>query len=147
MLATIPTPNRGYGRRRRCSGIPDRPCARASRWYRGAGNRPRGPPRRSGPARRRVVARFPSSASLSHGKASMVFLSQRNRVGIDARGWSRDGQSLFFTYGTPVDPHIGVLSMAMDENAKRSWKRFIERPGGALAGPIAPDGQWIVTES
>jgi len=66
---------------------------------------------------------------------------------IDARGWSRDGQSLLFTYGTPVDPHIGVLSMATDENAKRRWTRFIERPGGALAGPIAPDGEWIVTES
>ncbi len=32
-------------------------------------------------------------------------------------------------------------------DGKRSWKPFIARTDGTLAGPISPDGAWIVTES
>jgi len=65
---------------------------------------------------------------------------------IDARGWTPGGQSLLFTYGNRAEPRVGALSM-QKVDGKRSWKPFIERTGGTLAGPISPDGSWLVTES
>ena len=66
---------------------------------------------------------------------------------IDARGWSRDGQSLLFTYGNPALPRTGVLFMQEASDGKRPWKPLIERTGGVVAGPFSPDGEWLVTES
>jgi WD40 repeat protein len=65
---------------------------------------------------------------------------------IDARHWSRDGQSLLFTYGNPAVPRIGLLSMQTADGGLR-WRPLIDRAGGALAGPFSPDGAWLVTES
>ncbi len=66
---------------------------------------------------------------------------------IDARGWSRDGRALLFTFGNPQLPRTGLLSMPAAGSGQPQWKPLIERPEGVLAGPFSPDGKWLVTES
>ena len=82
------------------------------------------------------------------GSGSMQsLLTVEDSLFIDARHWSRDGRSLLFTYGNPALPRIGLMSMQAAGDGKPAWKPLIERTEGALAGPLSPDGRWLVTES
>jgi Tol biopolymer transport system component len=74
-------------------------------------------------------------------------LTVEDSLFIDGRFWTPDGRSLLFTYGNPALPRIGLLTMAAAGRATPEWKPLVDRTEGALAGPLSPDGRWLVTES
>jgi serine/threonine-protein kinase len=80
------------------------------------------------------------------GKVESVLTIPDNSF-IDPRTWTPDGKSLLFSYGDPNEPRTGLVNMDPRDAAARSFRKLIERDGGAWPGGVSPDGRWIVTES
>jgi|RhiMethySRZTD1v2_1073278.scaffolds.fasta_scaffold03644_10 eukaryotic-like serine/threonine-protein kinase len=64
---------------------------------------------------------------------------------IEARGWTRGGESLIFAFGDLPKTRVGLLSML--SSAARSWKPLIERVEGVWPESVSADGNWVVTSS
>ncbi len=58
--------------------------------------------------------------------------------------WTPDGKTFVFTYGAgTAQPKIGLLTIEPDASGERSWRSLIDRPTGASAVNISPNGEWI----
>ena len=54
-------------------------------------------------------------------------------------GWSPDGMSMIFTYGTPPGLDIGLLMMESDE----SWQPLFQTEANEETPALSPDGSWV----
>jgi Tol biopolymer transport system component len=58
--------------------------------------------------------------------------------------WQPDGKAFVFTYGeSSTQPKIGLLQIDADSSGQRPWSTLIDRPTGASAVNISPNGEWI----
>jgi len=58
--------------------------------------------------------------------------------------WTPDGKAFVFTYGdSSAQPKIGLLAIDPDSSGQRPWSNLIDRPTGASAVNISPNGEWI----
>ena len=53
-------------------------------------------------------------------------------------GWSPDGMSMVFDYGTPP-MDIGLLALESEE----SWEPLLQTEAGEAAPALSPDGEWV----
>jgi serine/threonine-protein kinase len=67
---------------------------------------------------------------------------------LAAGSWTPDGKALVFTYGgSSVQPKIGLLNIEAESSGQRSWAPLIDRPTGASAVNISPNGEWIAYQA
>ena len=66
---------------------------------------------------------------------------------VSPGGWSPDRRRLVFTYGTTIQPRLGLLDLDRVGRDQRPWRPLSVRGTDASAASVSRDGRWIAYQS